>query len=374
MVHFTQDPRYAELSTLLRQIDNPSLLNLCSELQKYQSFFEQYNVKLIFCADKQYCVARKNLHNEHSFSLFENENFVYINKDILNNPNKDICLLYAIFLDTNFTSNINKQDSKYQKIFSDIKANPNFKYVHSHYRIENVINNESAEEFLKHTKPTFDKWAFWMEVSHTISTDIYNDERKLYIHERDKIYLTLLKVILIERKNKQLTLKEKMDKLFDFINNEIYRLDYLTFVFAYLFFKKEKINFFDKLNQIDYGKLKQAIKNTSIDLMFINIKMRLYCKFVENYKKDSQNSFFMPFFATEDKGLKGFCRYVKWRGLLEIDGEFMPIYAKIDDCFEDLANKNCQKGYNKRFEKQCKADFNAIGKKLENELLEFLEK
>lgn len=370
-----QDSRYIDLQDKLNKINKPTLPCLCAILSDFKDFLNTYDVKLIFIADKNYGVNFNTycnqLYNEHSFTLFENQNLVFLDKTLT--PNQTICLMYGIFLDTNFTSMINNKKEKYKRIIQDIKNNEDFRYIHSHYIVENIINCPDKQSFLEAVEPTLQQWC---EIDSTNTDEIreylhksYDDKKERYLLERNRIYAAILKAVIIQKtSSKSLPIEKKFERYFEFINNELCRLDHISSVFTYLYFKNEKLKIFNKLNIDDSKKLLENISNTTLDLMFLNIKSYSYCEYIQRDKKLNNADFFLPFFATDDNGLREFGDYIKWKGLLEINGEIMPVYA---NSYPEIF-KYCSNDYHKRL--SAKVDYSALINQLENELKELISR
>lgn len=301
---------------------------------KYKDFLEENDADLIFTQNnytnpKLPKVDMFGSDTKRFKSLFQNNNFIFLNQKIISDMNEDkepiIGIDYTVSFDTQFASFIERyftgrsieQLEEFENIlYKLIDHDVNSDYIP--YVFENIAKGESKEAIksnIRHIINFFhlDKSSSYllknMKIKNQVQCDLnYHDIVKNTIDKADYnelqgfqkqqeiMYIILMKIILINKERQ--SSKQKINELVNFMHNSIFTMFDRELTIAIKFYENQnELRFFNKVININSKTLKH-LSNMAWDLALVRLIEQSYA-----IKPKKEADFFLSYFLTFDEGL-----------------------------------------------------------------------
>lgn len=246
---------------------------------------------------------------------------------------------------------------------------------HIPYIIENLLFNSDNKESVAQTLFAYEmmcsenagnKMLCIKKAKKTVS--MYNEKELSFPLEVETqykmIYLSLLKMSLIQLQYNKLTTEEKMKMFVEFIATKLCRIMQAEINLAKLYFDEgSQCGFFGKI-RVGNLKILDQLKNMTWDLMHLRF-MDYSSMFFDDKKGDA----LIPYFFTYDKRLQHVreCYSLQALAINKRSHSVVPIYTMSDGIFE-IVREHCT--LEKHIERSCKTpNIDALILQCEQELL-----
>ncbi len=290
-------------------------------------------------------------------NLFKNNNFIFLNKNIIKdmNENKEpiIRIDYTVSFDTQFVSFIERyfigkrieQIEEFEDIlYKLIKNDVNSDYMP--YIFENIAKGESKEAIklnIKHIVNFFhlDKSSSCllknMQIKNQIQCDLdYNDiventidkinynELNGFQEQQEIMYIILMKMIIINKEKK--SPKQKINELVNFMHNSIFTIFDRELTIAIKFYENQnELKFFNKVVNINSKTLIQ-LSNMAWDLALVRLIEQAYA-----LRPREEADFFISYFLTFDEGLSQIIDCYPLKAILMLNkSETLQVISNVD--------------------------------------------
>lgn len=329
---------------------------------KYKDFLEENDAHLVFTQDnytnpKLPKIDMFGSDTKRFKSLFQNNNFIFLNQNIIRdmNANKEpvIGIDYTVSFDTQFASFIERyftgksieQLEEFENIlYKLIDNNVNSDYIP--YIFENVAKGESKEAIKSNIKQIInffhlDKSSSYLLknmkiknqaqcdlnyediVKNTIDNTDYN-ELKDFQQQQEIMYIILMKIIIINKEKK--SPKQKINELVSFMHNSIFTMFDRELTIAIKFYENQnELRFFNKVININAKTLTQ-LSNMAWDLALVRLLEQSYA-----IRPKVEADFFISYFLTFDEGLAQIIDCYPLKAILMLNkSETLQVISNVD--------------------------------------------
>lgn len=287
-----------------------------------------YFIDTCVCLDTQAVSYLKNVFLEDSVMLTEETRF-FIDYFIRNNLNFDF-QFYMFENSLKLGVNVDKRT-----VFENLLACERFKNIDR----EKYINEGKFAYIKENGNILYDT----DQTFYLMNIELRNSEVKDIFRIYYAIEAILLKMTIIEFKNKEKGIKFKIQQMIDFINNELGCFFEREVAICYLFWKRDnKVMKFFKRIQINNKKILLDIKGMAWDLFHIRHLEYNMANINVNGCRYEINSI-----LTFDNGLRDVLKAYPIKSCMIYDGNFIPIFknsisqliVEVEDIDEQLSSK-----------------------------------
>jgi len=329
---------------------------------KHKYFLEENDAHLVFTQDNytNLKLPRIDMFSSDAKrfkSLFQNNNFIFLNQNIIRdmNENKEpiFGIDYTVSFETQFASfveryfigkNIEQLEEFENILYKIIDNDLNSDYIP--YVVENIAKGESKEAIKSNIKQLInffhlDKSSSYLLKNMKIKNQLkcnsdYEDIVKNVIdkpnynglngfqQQQEIMYIILMKMIIINKEKK--SPKQKINELVSFMHNSIFTMLDRELTIAIKFYENQnELKFFNKVININDKTLTQ-LNNMAWDLVLVRLIEQSYA-----IRPNVEADFFISYFLTFDEGLSQIIDCYPLKAILMLNkGETLQVISNVD--------------------------------------------